>query len=240
MESYVKAGIYVPSYHRSNVIKTYNLLENCTYVVRESERQKYLDAGIRENDLWSVEDDLINSVDKVFWYIIKNSPENVICICDDDFDDFQYMLDFTYACERDKHLITAELERQMQLIYDLGIGFGFLQPNAIPYSYIIEFAFKAIAGAVKFINKEAFKAEYDPLVPKNFDIDIILQELMKNRITLSPRYFYDKSISDRNAGGNSEKNRQDQLDSLKNMKIKWGKYFEYNEKKNKPAIKVKR
>ena len=95
-EGYVKMAIYVPSYHRSDIIRTYNLLEKCVYVVRESERQAYLDAGIKDADLWSVQDDLIDSVDKVYWYIIQNAKEDVICICDDDIEDFQYMLDFNY------------------------------------------------------------------------------------------------------------------------------------------------
>lgn len=239
-EETVSCAIYVPSYSRSDKIRTYHLLEKCTYVVRKSQEQDYLRAGIAPEDLWAVEDDLIDAVDKVYWYIINNAKEEVICICDDDCEDFQYLLDFQYVCNKDKAVITAELERQMQLIYDLGIGYGFLQPNAISYYYISEFAFKGISGAVKFFNRPKFKAKYDPNVRQNFDIDMLLQELMYNRIALTPRYFYDKGIIDKNAGGGSGKRRQEQLDSLSNMKLKWGKYFKYNEKMNKPAISVKR
>lgn len=93
---------------------------------------------------------------------------------------------------------------------------------------------------MKFINKKCFKAKYDPAVRQNFDIDMTLQELMYNRICLSPRYFYDKGIIDKNSGGGSNKKRQEQLDSISNMKIKWGKYFKFDEVKNKPSINVKR
>lgn len=239
-EEYVKLGIYVPSYKRSDKIKTYNLFEKCTYVVRESEKQLYINAGLKEEDVWGVQDDLIDGVDKVYWYIINNAKEDMICICDDDLDDFQYMLDYVYPAERNKATITAEIERQCQLIYDLDIGYGFLQPNAIPYNYVSEFAFKAVSGAVKFFNRKKFAAKYDALVKQNFDLDIEMQELLHNRIILSPRYFYDKSVMDKNSGGNANKLRQDQIDSISNMKIKWGKYFDYDLVKNKPKINVKR
>ena len=34
-------GVYVPSYKRSHDIKTYHVLNDCTYVVRESEADAY-------------------------------------------------------------------------------------------------------------------------------------------------------------------------------------------------------
>ena len=37
----VTLGIYVQSYHRYNKILTKDLLEHCTYVVRESEAELY-------------------------------------------------------------------------------------------------------------------------------------------------------------------------------------------------------
>lgn len=236
----MEAMIYVPSYHRSNAIKTYHLLEKCIYVVRKSEEEAYLNAGIKPEDLWAVEDELIDGGDVVVWYIIENAPEELICICDDDFDDFKYMIDYSWDIGKDKEVITSEIERQLQLISDLDIGLGFLTPTAIPYNYDREFGFKGIPGAVKFINRRVFKAKYDATVAENFDIDMVLQELLNNRICLVPKYFYDKSKMDVNVGGNSERNRQDQIDSVMNMKIKWGQYFDYNWKKNKPNIKVSR
>lgn len=236
----VAMKIYVPSYHRSNMIKTYHLLEDCTYVVRKSEEQAYLDAGIPKKNLWAVEDELINGGDVVVYYIIENAKEDVICICDDDFDDFKYLLDYQLDIGKDKEIITSEIERICQLVYDLDIGLGFLGPTCIPYNYDREIGFKGVPGAVKFVNRKAFKAKYDESVAENFDIDMVLQELMKNRICLVPKYFYDKSKMDVNAGGNSERKRKDQEDSVSNMKIKCGKYFDYNWDKNKPNIKVPR
>ena len=237
MSEYVDAAIYVPSYKRSNSIKTYNLLEKCTYVVRKSEEESYCKAGIPKEDIWAVEDELIDGGDIVVWYIIENAKEDVICICDDDFDDFRYMINYAYDIDGDKNTITSEIERILQLIYDLGIGLGTL---CLPYNYDREFAFKGIPGAVKFVNRNVFKAKYDKEVSENFDIDMVLQELMHNRIVLVPKYFYDKSKMDVNAGGNSERKRQDQIDSVYNMKKKWGSYFDYDFKKNKPHIRVVR
>jgi hypothetical protein len=85
-----------------------------------------------------------------------------------------------------------------------------------------------------------FKAKLDEDVKYNYDIDIILQELLCNRITLKPKYFVSKGETDRNEGGNSSKKRADQIACIELMKKKWGKYFDYNIKHNKPRICVKR
>jgi len=61
-----------------------------------------------------------------------------------------------------------------------------------------------------------------------------------NAIRCVAKYLYDKGQMDVNAGGNSARKRQDQLDSITNMKAKWGKYFDYDLNKNKPKINVDR
>lgn len=59
MEEELTLGIYVPSYKRSDRILTYNLLEDCTYVVRESEKADYERAGIK--NILAVKDEEINN-----------------------------------------------------------------------------------------------------------------------------------------------------------------------------------
>ena len=233
-------GIYVPSYKRSNRILTYHLFEKCKYLVRKSEEKAYLAAGISPDDLWAVEDEYIDSGSKAYMYVVHNAPEDIIVVADDDIEDFRYMLKEVVSIERDVEIITSEIERIGQIVYDLGIGLAFIPPNAIPYEYDREFSFKGIPGAVKWFNRNVYKAKYDDTVSENFDIDIILQELLLNRICLMPKYFYDKGKIDVNAGGNSERKRKDQLASITNMKAKWGKYFDFNEAKNKPIINVTR
>ncbi len=233
-------GIYVPSYKRSHRILTYNLFEKCTYLVRKSQAEDYLNAGIAKDDLWAVDDELIDDGCKAYMYIVNNAPEDIVVVADDDIEDFRYMLSEVVPIEGNKEIITSEIERIGQIMYDLKIGLGFIPPNAIPYEYDREFAFKGIPGAVKWFNKRVFKAKYDDKVSENFDIDIILQELLINRICLMPKYFYDKGKIDVTEGGNSERKRKDQLASITNMKAKWGKYFDFNEKKNKPIINVAR
>lgn len=241
-EEVVSIGIYVPSYKRANRILTYHLFKqgDCKYMVRQSEKQAYLDAGIREKDLWAVEDEYINNGVKAYFYIVQNAPEDIVVVVDDDIEDFQYMLRDVEKLNGDQETIVSEIARIGQIIYDLRVGLAYIGPNAIPYCYDREFAFKGIPGAVKWFNKKVFKGVVDWKVAHNFDIDIIMQELLKNRITLMPKYFYDKGKMDVNAGGNADRLRKDQLASLQNMKAKWGKYFAYDSKKNKPIINVKR
>ena len=74
----------------------------------------------------------------------------------------------------------------------------------------------------------------------NYDIDLVLQELLTNRVILKPKYFCSKGLTDTNEGGASGKKRGDQVASINLMKSKWGKYFSYNMKTNVPHINVKR
>lgn len=233
-------GIYVPSYKRSDRILTYNLFEKCKYLVRKSEKQLYLNSGIPNEDLLIADDEDINGAEYAYFYIIEHAKEDVVVIADDDIEDMSYMLDIVIDLCKDKDTITSEVYRIAQLIYDLDIGMAFVGPNAIPYNYDREFAFKGIPGAVKWFNRNVFKGKIDPNVAYNFDIDLVMQELLNNRICLMPKYLYDKGTIDKNSGGESSKKRVAQLDSIINMKAKWGKYFDFDSKKNKPKINVKR
>ncbi len=231
-------GIYVPSYRRSSKILTYHLLEYCTYMVRESEEQAYREAGVE--NIWAVDDELIDGGDKAYFYIAEHAPEDIIVVADDDIEDFRYLLSDVEPLGCDKETITAEIERIGQMLFDLHLGLAFIPPNCIPYNYTQEFSFKGVPGAVKWFNRNVFKAKLDEKVSENFDIDMVLQELLVNRVCLMPKYFYDKGLIDVNEGGNSDRVRQTQLASLTNMQAKWGKYFSYDSTKNKPRIEVKR
>lgn len=47
-------------------------------------------------------------------------------------------------------------------------------------------------------------------------------------------------VADKTEGGASDKSRKDQIASVELMKAKWGKYFGYNFRNNKPTINVRR
>ena len=84
-------NIYVRSYNRWDTITTGKIVEYCTYVVRKSQADKYKEAGVE--NVWGIEDELINSGEKVLNYLIENAPEDVICVLDDDLYYFRYRLD---------------------------------------------------------------------------------------------------------------------------------------------------
>lgn len=77
-------NIYIPSYKRAKTACTHKILEYYTYVVRQSELQEYIDAGIDPDHIWAVEDSKINNLVKVVNYIVDNAPEDIICMIDDD------------------------------------------------------------------------------------------------------------------------------------------------------------
>lgn len=237
MEDTYSLGVYVMSYNRYDKILTNQWIEGCTYVVRKSQEQKYREAGIER--IWAIDDELIDSNIKTYWYIIKNAPEDVVFVADDDIMQFKYRLDVAYPID-DPDTVMDEIYRIAQILVDLNLGYAANDATGVPYGYDGAFAFKGTSGAIKWVNKMAFKAEMDESVKYNYDIDIVLQELLRNRIVIKPRYLICRDFQDTNKGGDSSKKRSWQIDSIHNMTIKWGRYFKYNLASNKPRINVKR
>lgn len=230
-------GIYVPSYGRAATTNTFKLLEYCTYVVRKSQEEEYRARGIES--IWAVDDCEIDNLCKVSNYIIDHSPEPVVFTIDDDVDSFIYRLD-TNKTFTDTETIMGEIERIAQIMVDLGIGFGAEDASIAPWNYDAEFGFKGTTGAMRWYNKAVYKSRFREEVYHNCDLDVMLHELLVNRITLKPKYLCVKAGTDTNAGGNSSKTRQEQRDCVDEMKRRWGKYFDYNFKNNKPRINVDR
>ena len=233
----LKLGIYVPSYGRAETTTTFQLLDYCTYVVRKSEEEAYKARGIK--DVWAVPDHEIDNLVKVTNYINDNSPEKIIFTIDDDVDYFMYRMDKNEKIT-DKEVVMGEIERIAQLMLDLNIGFGAEDAAIAPWNYISEFTFKGTTGAMRWYNKDVYKSRFDEKVYHNCDLDVMLHELLVNRIILRPMYFCVKAGTDTNAGGNSSKTRQAQIDCALEMKRRWGRYFDYNWKNNKPKINVVR
>ncbi len=234
-------NIYCMSYRRPNAILTKNCFEYCTYVVREEEADAYRAAGI--DDMLVIPDGAVRSFMSTLYWIIENTPEPVIFVADDDIEQFVYRLDTTAYIQGedgqpDKETITAEVERIAQLISDLGIGYAFDQNSIAPYAYDQEFKFVGVPGHLRWINKAAFKATYDPADPAASDVDMMMQELLKNRVILQPRYICVKASMDTNDG--AARTRKGHLVLIDALKNKWGKYYGYNHKRNIPQILVKR
>lgn len=234
-------GIYVMSYNRYDRILTDNNLEYCKYVVRESQSDLYRKALGR--DVVSIPDTVFEDTTKdgaitTFEWIVNNTEEDIIALLDDDIEYFLYRLDTNERIE-DKHIATEEIERIAQLMLDLEIGYGTICGTSVPYGYDAEFGFKGSSGACRWINKGVYKAKCDQRVKYNFDVDIVLQELLLNRIILQPKYFCAKTAKDKSTRGSSEM-LSEMNESLMNMKYKWKRYFEYDTKKDVPKIAVKR
>lgn len=235
-------GIYIPSYKRAKTCTAHKFLEYGTYIVRESEYEEYVEALKDYADhikVQAVEDSLICGLTEVNQWLIDNAPEDIIAILDDDIHHFYYRMFDTITLD-DLETVTAELERMGQLMADLSIGFGATDATIRPWNYDCEFSFKGAAGAVRWVNRRVFKAKCNKELEYNYDLDLVLQELLVNRVILKPKYFCSKGLTDTNAGGASGKKRGDQIASIDLMKQKWGKYFSYNMKMNVPHINVKR
>ncbi len=237
----VNFNIYVMSYRRPNAIISKALFDYCTYVVREEEADAYRASGIEK--MLIIPDGAVFSFMSTLYWIINNTPEDVIFVADDDIEKFVYRMDNTEYLENDdgtadREKVTSEIERIAQLIYDLGIGYAFDQPTMAPYGYDQEFKFVGMPGHIRWINKTALKAVYDRSDPAASDVDMMMQELLKNRIVLQPRYLVVKAGMDTNEG--ATRNREGHKILVEAMRNKWGKYYDYNYKRNIARIAVKR
>ena len=230
-------NIYVPSYKRSDRILTANVLEYCTYVVRESEKDRYEAAGV---DVLAVPDSEIDSIAKVQNWIIENTPEDVVAIVDDDVAHFSYRIEAVDEIP-DREGATREIERLAQITVDLDIALMGSCITAVPYGYTREFNFSGMIGPIRMYNRKFIKARYVPM-PFFTDTDFALQELMLNRIILRPNYFVTDAKIETNSGGmNARRTKQIQVDTFDTvMKPKWGSYVSFNPKKNVTSINVKR
>lgn len=232
-------GVYIPSYSREKRgVVTGKLFENPKHVVRKSQEQAYLDAGFK--NVIGVEDSLIGGYAKVYNWIVDNAEEDVIAIVDDDVKNFIYRLDINYPIDSVERC-QAEFERLAQFLWDLDLGLAFGSATPTPYVYTSEFGWYGIPGAFKVVNRRCIKARMDEKLPRNTDIDYVLQELLHNRVCLNAKYLVDNPVEDRltNTTG-STYNPRAIAASVEMMNLKWGRHFSYNEKRNVPYIVVER
>ena len=204
---------------------------------KEIAEEEYRSRGIK--NIWAVDDCEIDNLCKVSNYIVDHAPEKIIFTIDDDVDYFIYRMEKNEKI-KDMDIVMGEIERIAQIMLDLEIGFGAEDAAITPWNYCSEFTFKGTTGAMRWYNKDVYKSKFREEVYHNCDLDVMLHELLVNRITLKPMYLCVKAGTDTNAGGNSSKTRQEQRDCVTEMKRRWGKHFSYNFKTNKPTINVSR
>lgn len=232
-------GIYVPSYHRYDCIKTDKILNDCTYVVRESEKDLYIAAGVRK--VLAAPDGEIDSLPKIRQWIIDNTPEDIVVQIDDDIDRFSYVNKNNMVAITDRDTIDAELIRVAQILSDLSLGFASIRMQESVIKYNEEFRFQSTIGLVCWFNKSCLKGRYDPEVKFKADTDFQLQELLKNRVIIVPEYLRAKAKYDKNKGGNNvSKNSTAVASTVEYLKNKWGKYYEHNFRTNQSKAKVRR
>lgn len=249
MSQNISFNIYVMSYRRSDAILTKNLFHQCTYVVREFEAEAYRKSGVTDmlvipNNAKLECGEPVNDFMTTFHWIVENTPEDVIAILDDDLKTYKYRrdvaIDIYDELEDPKDVVEDELLRLAQLLVDLNLGFLFTQPAYQLYNYTQEFCFKGMTGSTRIVNKAAWKCKYVPGDEAMSDIDMVFQELLMNRIVLQPRYFHGVTPPTLlNKGGTEDSSSSEKLFRIA-MKNKWGRYYNFDFKKNQTAINVKR
>lgn len=237
-------NIYVMSYQRYNKIVTQDIFAYCTYVVREKEAELYKKAGVKNLLVIPADCPCYNFMDTL-WWTIWNTPEDVIFISDDDITRFVYRMNDWLPINLENFadpvaVTTAEVERIAQILVDLDLGLAYDGPQKTLYAYDKEWNFKGMPGHCRWINKKCLKATYDYKDEASCDVDMAMQEMLYNRITLQPKYFLsDAGQMETNEGGVTQ-TRQDTLNYRLAMENKWGKYYSFDVRKNQAKINVKR
>lgn len=195
------------------------------------------------DDLLIIPKGAVNNFMTTFYWILENTPEDVVFIVDDDIINMRCVQQKNAGIvdadgNPDKERATAEAERIAQIIYDLNIGLAYDIPSTAPYMYRGAFEFKGMPGHIRWVNKKAFKAKLDTSDPACSDIDMAMQELLLNRVTLVPKYFCAYATIGTNDGSNAD--RSSHLALTHAMKQKWGKYYSYDYERNAAKIYVKR
>lgn len=231
-------NIYVRSYNRYDRIGVQDLVEYCTYVVRESQADLYANAGVKS--ILPVKDSEINSGAKVLNWLLDNAPEDIICVLDDDIKYFKYRLD-RFEKVTDKRVATMELERLAQITYDLGIGFASGAGHTNLMYYDRPFKFVSVNDGIKIFNRKVIKSRFDPNIRFLYDDDFQMNEVLQNRIVLISEYFLHEPIIDVNKGGNNDDKTKKELEmNHQHMKNKWGKYYHMPNGGGSGSIRVKR
>lgn len=237
-------NIYVMSYQRYNKIVTQDIFAYCTYVVREKEAELYKKAGVKNLLVIPADCPCYNFMDTL-WWTIWNTPEDVIFISDDDITRFVYRINDWLPINLENFadpvaVTTAEVERIAQILVDLDLGLAYDGPQKTLYAYDKEWNFKGMPGHCRWINKKCLKATYDYKDEASCDVDMAMQEMLYNRITLQPKYFLsDAGQMETNEGGVTQ-TRHDTLNYRLAMENKWGKYYSFDVRKNQAKINVKR
>lgn len=232
------------SYQRYDKILTQDLFEYCTYVVRESEAQQYRDAGVRSLLVIPADAPVWNFM-STLWWTIENTPEDVIFIADDDIERWVYRMNDWKAIDEANftnpaEVATSEVERIAQILVDLNLGLAYDGPQKALFAYDREWNFKGMPGHCRWVNKKALKAKFDRKDIASSDIDMAMQEMLLNRVTLQPKYFLsDAGQMEVNSGGETN-SREATYQNRLAMENKWGKYYQYDVRKNQAKINVKR
>ena len=232
------------SYQRYDRIVTKDLFEYCTYVVREEEAGKYREAGV-DNLLVIPKDCPVWNFMDTLWWTIWNTPEDVIFIADDDITRFIYRMNNWLPIDSANFInpvetVTAEVERIGQMLVDLDLGLAYDGPQKTLFAYDKEWNFKGMPGHCRWVNKKCLKAKYDCKDMASSDIDMAMQEMLLNRITLQPKYFLsDAGQMEVNSGGETN-TREETYQGRLAMENKWGKYYSYDVRKNQAKINIKR
>lgn len=231
-------NIYVRSYNRYDHLWVQDLVEYCTYVVRESQAEKYRKAGCKS--VMPIKDSDISSGADVLNWLLDNATEDVICVLDDDIRFFKYRLE-KFEKVVDKRVATMEIERLAQLCYDLGIGFASGAGHTNLLYYDRPFKFVGVNDGIKIFNRKVVKSRFNPSIRFLYDDDFQMNELLHNRVILLSQYFIHEPIIDVNKGGNNDdKTGEEMLANHEFMKEKWGKYYKSPKGGGSGSLRVKR
>jgi hypothetical protein len=220
--------IIIPSRKRADTIKKFTLalMPSATVCVDESEVNDYAQFLPEEQILAHPP---LPGLPSIRNWIIKNVPDRIIIMADDDLKEIMCMTGRTYTSYKKPDIVMQIIENAAFIADGIGARlFGFTQ-SARPYAFdpldFIKFN-TWIGTLVGVIGKEV---SWDSSFRLRGDVDASLRELLLRRYTfIDGRFHFLSSERMKNKGGSTgfRSSAQDELE-IARLKDRWGQYITF-------------
>jgi len=220
----------IPSHNRADMIGSHTLkfFPEAIVCVAESQRDDYRKVS---NNLLLHPDTLKGIGPKRQW-MLDNIDSEVVVMIDDDMKNFISIVGMKYRSYRDPADVKAIVARTALCAAEAGASlFGFHQTADVrkfiphkPFNLCTWFG-----GAIGFIGR---KFKYDSFLrSRGEDVDYSLQTLLKDRFVWGDnRYGFIFRRWDTKGGNSANRERGQQLEEIRYLKRKWGKFLEVQQR----------
>jgi len=217
--------IVIPSRKRSeNMEEILEIFPRAIIAVHESEVDDYKTSAPQ---ITLMAHSIKGNIGAIRNEILKKVPSECVIFCDDDLKWMWCMTGQRQRKTTDAEAIRQVIENALQCSLDLGIELFSFSRNRDPLQYFANRPFNLTGPSCRIFGIIGRRFKFDESLEWGEDIDMTLQHLLENRITLHDfRYYFDFGGVGEGAGGLQGKRTSDgRIRSVKLLSEKWGKHL---------------